>query len=70
MYKRQDLRYSATLGTDVFYAFVLEGISHNGMPSFNTRLQREQAETIHSYIVSRAWAAWENDRPQQQQSKD
>ncbi len=58
-----DLRYSATLGTDVFYAFVLEGISHNGMPSFSTRLQRDEAEKIHSYIVSRAWTAWENDRP-------
>ena len=53
-----DLRYSGTLGNEVFYAFVLEGISKLGMPDFDGRLTQEEVEAIHNYIVDKAWAAW------------
>ncbi len=56
-----DLRYSATLGTEVFYDFVLKGISQNGMPNFNGRISRQEAEDAHNYVVRRAWLAWADE---------
>lgn len=56
-----DLRYSGTLGNEAFYAFVLQGISQRGMPNFDGRLSWEEVEAIESYVVNKAWAAW-NDR--------
>jgi quinohemoprotein ethanol dehydrogenase len=57
-----DLRYSHTLGNEDFYAFVLQGISQNGMPNFSGRLSREETESIQAYVLSKAWAAWDDQQ--------
>ena len=53
-----DLRYSGTLGNETFYSFLFEDISQRGMPNFSDRISREEAEAIHSYVLDKAWAAW------------
>ena len=56
-----DLRYSATLGSDAFNAFVLEGVAAaNGMPNFGERLSKEEVSDIEDFLLSRAWLAYED----------
>ncbi|MEE8496818.1 MAG: hypothetical protein V3S21_10125, partial [Xanthomonadales bacterium] len=50
-----DLRYSATLGTEMWSAFVHDGVATDiGMVSYSEVLTQEQIDAIETYVISRA----------------
>jgi quinohemoprotein ethanol dehydrogenase len=50
-----DLRYSATLGNEQWFAIVLHGaLQQSGMVSFEKELAREDASAVRSYVIQRA----------------
>ncbi len=57
-----DLRYSGTLADDAWFDVVLNGaLAERGMRSFQSSIDRAGAEAIRAYVLSRAWAAYEDE---------
>ena len=57
-----DLRHSAMLASDAWYAVVEDGVLEgNGMISFRERLSRDEITAIRSFVIAKANADWEAD---------
>lgn len=58
----KDLRWMTPQTHAQFLDIVLKGIrAEQGMASFADLLDREQAEAIHSYLISRASEDWSDE---------